>query len=109
MLVLFTGHSSGGNPGRDMNDNGPFGRHINLHLTYSFQQQSKTSPLFAPHQQGIYFMISITYKFSIIKDIDYLIPSTAIYLLCNNKSNIILLYYNNFVVMLLYYNFLCMN
>ncbi|XP_075228627.1 LIM/homeobox protein arrowhead isoform X2 [Lycorma delicatula] len=44
-------HSSGGNPGRDMNDNGPFGRHINLHLTYSFQQQSKTSPLFAPHQQ----------------------------------------------------------
>ncbi|XP_039286594.1 LIM/homeobox protein Awh isoform X2 [Nilaparvata lugens] len=42
-------HSGGGSSVRDL-DNGPFSRHINLHLTYSFQQQSKASSIFAPHQ-----------------------------------------------------------
>uniref|UniRef100_A0A8D8Z3X0 LIM/homeobox protein Awh n=1 Tax=Cacopsylla melanoneura TaxID=428564 RepID=A0A8D8Z3X0_9HEMI len=38
-------------PGQS-NDSG-YGRHINLHLTYSFQQQHKTSPVYIPHHQAM--------------------------------------------------------
>lgn len=35
-------------------DDGSFGRHINLHLTYSFQQQNpKSSPIFASAESSL--------------------------------------------------------
>ncbi|XP_066904912.1 LIM/homeobox protein Awh isoform X2 [Halyomorpha halys] len=43
------GAQTGLGGGRDLGDSSPFGRHINLHLTYSFQQQSaKSSPAYQP-------------------------------------------------------------
>ncbi|CAH1394611.1 unnamed protein product [Nezara viridula] len=43
------GAQAGLGGGRDLGDSSPFGRHINLHLTYSFQQQSaKSSPAYQP-------------------------------------------------------------
>ncbi|KAG8301941.1 LIM/homeobox protein Lhx8 [Homalodisca vitripennis] len=46
---MKSSHCHGGSmAGRDL-ESGQFGRHINLHLTYSLQQQSKVSHIYSSH------------------------------------------------------------
>ena len=69
---VCAGHASSGvGGGRDLTDSGQFGRHINLHLTYSLQQQSKVSHIYSSHHPGQYLGSPGTIKYTKFEKLKY--------------------------------------